>query len=1193
MNRHIASHSLPAALSPLRLAHSERRRGQALILAVLIMLLIALISAGFLVVVSGNMNQTARVGDKSRAVEAARSGLRFVNERLTYSALGERWRPTAESTIPVAGSGAYGLYYTAVDRAQGWAGAFAKFPDPLAPRTNAPTFLARVQRIPDELDAGDLDSSDASKQGALKITVIGLSPDDPAAFHKTIAYKGGQSAPLGRFMRTVTNWDFKNKVVPSATADYDNTTQILTLSNPKGAFPSAPFSVMVGDAGSSDLASAVVDSIPAAGQLHLASDPFAKKLIGVRVELAAQLGASTPLGIAGTDSAVDFNLDGAITSDEKTTLAVSDATQTKAGSARVNGGLALTGAVELPALDANAGETVRVSGLMVAPAASAQASVSTSGAPTTLLPLASGSNDATFPGAGVSTDLVADGADRLQNNAGGDRNVAPFSPPDFASGAGAGRYRELTRDSKVNLNSVTPALPATTTDDASPYGFGEGIYINNPTDRERVWDTTLATPKLRDMAQAELVQMWLSRQADGSDDTSAAFNRAGAPAALNVATASLEEQHLRGWVGPDEFHARGALVELFNDASGAPKVAITLDARSDNSTAGPNNALGPVDAKAWRDASGAVQSGVYRRVFDWPTNGVIFAEGNVRVRGTATGAPRSLTVVSQNNIYIDGSLQVNAGAKKVLLLARRNVVANPTALVSRVDGASILAATPAANSIQISDDGGLFQAGDWLSFDAAPSAPPCQVSAVSGGAITLDSVPPSVAVGTVVRAVSDPLDASGLVRTDYEKLSGLNQVLQRRLAVTGSGAVRLAFLHSAEQRPALAVGFAAGSPTNAKLTTKNAGAAGIVATSAQKVVSIQQDGGADTFDLKTATTLTAFATSANSQTPQGAPVWNYQFAAQSGYDNIAPIALAGVGNRRALDGTSGTYPSQNVLGGGANDKNLFVATSVAASVGGSAAPLLTDQWGSAPTPVSAFGFAPDPAADEDVLTGDASFYVPDAGAGAPQLFALDSRAVNVAPGQTFALSLGRKADGTPLVGFDADPAAANHLPFYRLGALKLEDVQTQQDTSTPPNVQFKGIKPVSMDIHAFVYAQTGSWFVIPAPRFDAAARNGDDADRNGTVDGSDAVNAYRFGRYNYKVAFTGAIAENQTALVDAAGTVPGAVQIWSDSWANVDSTITEHNAGVAYTFDPDYAAGTLNSDAGFVMPQSDELTYVE
>ena len=580
--------------------------------------------------------------------------------------------------MPQSGDASFNLFYTPVDRANGWAGTFAKFPDPLAPRNDAPTYLARVQRIPGELDAGDPDATDPAKQGALKITVIGLSPDDPAAFHKTVAYKGGQNAPVGRFMRTVTNWDFKNQVVPSAIADYDNATQILSLAGFKGAFPAVPFTLVIGDAGSPDLASAVVDSVPAAGQLHIVGDPFGRKLTGVRVELAAQLGASLPVGISSSNSAVDFNLDGTIAADnsEDTTLSVSQTTS--AGGARINGGLALTGGVSLPDLDATTGETVRVSGLMVAPAAVAKATISTSGAPTTPVALANGSNDAAFPGAGVPTDLVSDGADRLQFNPSGNRDVAPFTPPDFSSGAGATRYRELTR----NSNSLVAGQP-----DAATFGFGEGLYINNPSDRERVFDT--ATGKLRDMTQPELVRMWLSRRADGTDDTTSSFQRVASPLASTATNASLEEQHLRGWVAADEFHARGALVELFNDASDGnkPKVAVTLDSRSDNSTAGPNNALGPVDAKAWRDATGATQSGVYRRVFAWPTNGVLFAEGNVRVRGEVTGVPHSLTIVSQNNIYIDGS--VGAGTRKVLLLARKNVVANPTAAIFRPDVQSL------------------------------------------------------------------------------------------------------------------------------------------------------------------------------------------------------------------------------------------------------------------------------------------------------------------------------------------------------------------------------------------------------------------------------------------------------------------------------------------------------------------------
>ena len=1235
MNRFRFSHPSDARLNraarrflcaEVRRHNKRQRRGQALILAVLVMLMIALVSAGFLVVVSGNLNQTARVGDKARAVEAARSGLRFVNEQLTYSKLGENWRPgfvpvnysalsagergrldQGESAIPKAGDAPYNLYYTAVDRANGWAGTFAKFPDPLAPRSDAPQYMARVQRIPSELDAGDPDATDKTKQGALKITIIGLSPDDQGAFHKTIAYKGGQNAPVGRVMRTVSNWDFKNKVVPSATADYDNATQKLTVSSAKGAFPAAPFTLMIGDAGSPDLQSAVVDSV-AGSELHLASEPFGKKLTGVRVEIAAQLGAALPLGVAGTDSAVDFNLDGAIAGDksENTSLAVSQTTS--GGGARVNGSLDLVGGVSLPALDSDAGATVRASGLMVQTnsTADSKATISTSAAATTPIDLSSGSNASGFPGAGISTDIVSDGADRLQNDPTGARNVTSFLPPDISSGAGVKRYRELSRDSK----STVAGQP-----DAANYGYGEGIYINNPSDRERVLDG--ATNTLRDMTQVELQEMWLSRTASGADDSSKDYLRQGTPKAATLTDASLEEQHLRGWVGPDEFRGRGVLVELINDG-GVAKIAITLDSRSDNSTAGPNNAFGPVDAKAWKDATGATQSGVYRRVLPWPANGVLFAEGNVRVRGEVANAPRSLTIVSQNNIYIDGS--VSAGTKKLLLLARRNVVANPTAAISRPDVQSVATGNTnlvvgTVSSVSVADAGD-FRAGDVIETAAstAPGTPTtvALVRSLSGNALSVTPLQGgTVNTDDIVRSRQDTVENGRSVITSPV------DAIQRRLQVSDGSDIanlRLTFDHSADQIKVLTVGTeAVGGANNSAdpvlWTNKRAtDASGNVVVS-EKVARGQYTSpatGTDAFpasppsdnagaNANTVASIVAAINAASAHTDLPANIsWKYTASTVGAYGSVPFHYLAAIRNRNAF-GAPATPTTARSVDIKDTSYDMVLATSVTPRWNG--LPISLAGFDAAPdvahTPYT-FGFNPDyadpgvfPASAEDGLTSDESFYRTD-----PRQTTLDSRGVGGAMAGINSFSL---YESTGLTGI----STAASFPKYRMGHLKMERLDSTSQNVTPG---------YTMNINAFVYAQSGSWFVIPSGRFDKTqfqdgsgnsifdAGTTPDLNRNGTTDVGEAEALLRYGRSNYRINFTGAIAENQTALVNPAGNFPGAVQTWSNDWASYSEkggAVSDTVAGVNYTFDPAYANGSLYNDEGFVMPQSEELTYVD
>ena len=102
------------------------------------------------------------------------------------------------------------------------------------------------------------------------------------------------------------------------------------------------------------------------------------------------------------------------------------------------------------------------------------------------------------------------------------------------------------------------------------------------------------------------------------------------------------------------------------------------------------------------------RGGVYSQDVKWPANGTLFAEGNIRIRGDVTlprvaaGQPDrfpSLTVASLGNIYIEGKLSVddtfnNPGPnqtidpdrKKLMLLAKKNVIVNPTrAVLARTD----------------------------------------------------------------------------------------------------------------------------------------------------------------------------------------------------------------------------------------------------------------------------------------------------------------------------------------------------------------------------------------------------------------------------------------------------------------------------------------------------------------------------
>jgi hypothetical protein len=82
---------------------------------------------------------------------------------------------------------------------------------------------------------------------------------------------------------------------------------------------------------------------------------------------------------------------------------------------------------------------------------------------------------------------------------------------------------------------------------------------------------------------------------------------------------------------------------------------------------------------------------------------------------------------------------------------------------------------------------------------------------------------------------------------------------------------------------------------------------------------------------------------------------------------------------------------------------------------------------------------------------------------------------------------------------------------------------------------------VHAKINALMYAQRGSWFVIPGQYFDPQATT-DDLDGNGTISGLESLYAARFRRYNYEITVRGAIVEDHTAPI-------GAVQTWTNRWA--------------------------------------------
>ncbi|MEN6401527.1 MAG: hypothetical protein ABFD94_06235 [Armatimonadia bacterium] len=119
-----------------------------------------------------------------------------------------------------------------------------------------------------------------------------------------------------------------------------------------------------------------------------------------------------------------------------------------------------------------------------------------------------------------------------------------------------------------------------------------------------------------------------------------------------------------------------------------------------------------------------------------------------------------------------------------------------------------------------------------------------------------------------------------------------------------------------------------------------------------------------------------------------------------------------------------------------------------------------------------------------------------------------------------------------------DPQIGAGSTAYLVKKWKIEELRPDTDVLKPYQIP-QGA--VHAKVNALMYAQRGSWFVIPGQYFDRTAVT-QDYNGNGVVDGQDSLYAARFARYNYEITVRGAITEDHTAPLEAA-------QTWMERWA--------------------------------------------
>ncbi|MEZ8217521.1 hypothetical protein B0813_001058, partial [Candidatus Fervidibacteria bacterium JGI MDM2 SSWTFF-3-K9] len=156
-----------------RFTHYARQKGQAVLLATLIMFVVAAVGAGFILFVQSSMNLSQRARQEEEAFLLARAGLLFADRQLTEK--GADWRP---SVMVAFDDFERSRGWHRPDKDNDWYGKYAarQVRDLLGTIQGAGgSFLLKVKYVPE--------------QQVIKIISIGRPAPNSPVFRRLVAYK--------------------------------------------------------------------------------------------------------------------------------------------------------------------------------------------------------------------------------------------------------------------------------------------------------------------------------------------------------------------------------------------------------------------------------------------------------------------------------------------------------------------------------------------------------------------------------------------------------------------------------------------------------------------------------------------------------------------------------------------------------------------------------------------------------------------------------------------------------------------------------------------------------------------------------------------------------------------------------------------------------------------------------------------
>jgi hypothetical protein len=667
-----------------RLGHGPggtgRRSGQVLLIAVLLMLAILLLGALFVAIVTYNQYQSARHGDVLLARSLAEAGIRFADYMLQHSPLGADWRPPLPPGFDVAtgqfDAAVYGPdgapdtdddYYSPEELARGYHTLY----------DSAAGTILRIgfTRYPDRLGGSAGPPLDEATMGQgyflLRVTYDPDPPFEPAD-------NSLQPDPFSKYIKIEAVGVVRGRA---------NVQRHLVAYKPLGLTDYLFWVTDHRNTGrTAQLGAEPWIDFDASGDLDIRSDPDVHRRGEFLVcDYRGPIRVNTELQLVGG------NLDGDPTAGRPLDPAQAS-NQFVLTTAPVPGGAPPTprgGYVRDDRLEVEDGIRDPAQGAPGSAVPGQTAAISErTPAGTNLLGTIWPSDSANFRTYG---GLVLDGS-RAEDADGQARFVKPVVAPDLLAPdpvTGVDRYRALTRDSGA------PVVVGGTDTYTGALGHGPGMYIDNTADLQFV-----RSDGSHDLDS--LVQDWL-RQIPAGDPRA---SQSGWNALYTL------------YVPP------GVEIELCDSEAAASqgRTIVTSDVappRSPGEVWWPRHQPGEPGIrlvrhdKHWACADGS-DSGLNEMVIDYPADpahAVIFAEGNIRIRGVLPRARRAangtlvrqynLTVVSNGTIYIDGQLLSpqdvdpslpDEDDSKIALLARDHVCLNTTMLVPQMTSGLVPAA---------------------------------------------------------------------------------------------------------------------------------------------------------------------------------------------------------------------------------------------------------------------------------------------------------------------------------------------------------------------------------------------------------------------------------------------------------------------------------------------------------------------